>query len=58
MYLPEDLPVVLVWHSEGSRGSRYEFLFIVGCIINKIIVLGKKVITNFQFPLKFGLSEC
>ena len=49
MYSPEDLPVVLVWHPEGSRGSRHEFLFIVDCVINKIITHGKKLLQIFSF---------
>ena len=49
MYSHEDLPVVLVRHPEGSRGSRREFLFIVGRDINQIIIHGKKVLQIFSF---------
>ena len=49
MYSREDLPVVLAWHPKGSRGSRQELLFIVGCVINKIIIHGKKLLQVFSF---------
>jgi hypothetical protein len=49
MHSPEDLPVVLVWHPEGSRGSRHEFLFIVGCVINTLSIHGKKLLQIFSF---------